>query len=70
MALPAQNSPAGACRFSRESGFDALAEALPDVTRHEFANLDHGGSGDPGKANPGGKPDVVAAAARRFFEEA
>lgn len=51
-------------------GFDALAEILPNVTRHELANLDHGGSGDRGKTNPGGKPDVVAAAARRFFEDA
>jgi pimeloyl-ACP methyl ester carboxylesterase len=51
-------------------GFDALADVLPSVTRHEFANLDHGASGDPGKTNPGGKPDVVAAAVRNFFEEA
>jgi hypothetical protein len=51
-------------------GFDALAEVLPNVTREELANLDHGGSSDPGKTNPGGKPDVVAAAARAFFEEA
>jgi pimeloyl-ACP methyl ester carboxylesterase len=51
-------------------GFDALAEVLPTVARHEFANLDHGGSGDLGKTNPGGKPDVVAAAVRTFFEEA
>jgi pimeloyl-ACP methyl ester carboxylesterase len=51
-------------------GFDALTEVLPAVTRHEFANLDHGASGDPGKTNPGGKPEVVAAAVRKFFEEA
>jgi pimeloyl-ACP methyl ester carboxylesterase len=51
-------------------GLDALAQVLPTVTRHEFANLDHGGSSDPGKTNPGGKPDVVAAAVKRFFEEA
>jgi hypothetical protein len=50
-------------------GFDALAEVLPNVIRRELANLDHGGSGDPSKTNPGGKPDVVAAAARTFFEE-
>ncbi|MGB6454106.1 MAG: alpha/beta hydrolase [Streptosporangiaceae bacterium] len=51
-------------------GFDALVEVLPNITRRELANLDHGGSGDPSKTNPGGKPDVVAAAARRFFEDA
>lgn len=50
-------------------GCDALAEVLPSVTRHEFANLDHGGSADRGKTNPGGKPEVVAAEVRRFFEE-
>jgi pimeloyl-ACP methyl ester carboxylesterase len=51
-------------------GFDALAEALPSVTRHEFAKLDHGGSSDRSKTNPGGKPEVVAAAVRKFFDEA
>lgn len=48
-------------------GFDALAEALPRLTRHEFAGLDHGGSGDRGKTNPGGKPAVVAAEVGTFF---
>jgi pimeloyl-ACP methyl ester carboxylesterase len=51
-------------------GFDALAEALPDVRRHEFPRLDHGGSGDRSKTNPGGKPDVVAAETGKFFAEA
>jgi pimeloyl-ACP methyl ester carboxylesterase len=51
-------------------GFDALAKALPSVTRHEFAGLDHGGSGDPGKTNPGGKPEVVAAEVGGFFAAA
>jgi pimeloyl-ACP methyl ester carboxylesterase len=50
-------------------GFDALAAALPSVTRLEFAGLDHGGSGDRSKTNPGGKPEVVADAVGRFFEQ-
>ena len=48
-------------------GFDALAMTLPSVTRHEFADLDHGGSGDRSKTNPGGKPEVVAATLAQFF---
>jgi hypothetical protein len=33
----------------------------------EFAGLDHGGSTDPGKRNPGGRPELVAKELRRFF---
>jgi pimeloyl-ACP methyl ester carboxylesterase len=51
-------------------GFDALAMTLPSVTRHEFAGLDHGGSGDRSKTNPGGKPEVVAATLAQFFAQA
>jgi hypothetical protein len=51
-------------------GLDALAEVLPTVTRHEFTGLDHGGSGDRSKTNPGGKPDVVAAEVGAFFASA
>ena len=50
-------------------GFDALAQVLPGVTRHEFAGLDHGGSGDRSKTNPGGRPDVVAAQVAAFFAQ-
>ena len=50
-------------------GFDALAMILPSVTRHEFADLDHGGSGDRSKTNPGGKPEIVAAALAQFFAQ-
>lgn len=51
-------------------GFDALAEVLPSVSRHEFPRLDHGGSGDRSKTNPSGKPDVVAAETGKFFAAA
>ena len=51
-------------------GFDALEAALPSVTRHEFAGLDHGGSGDRSRVNPGGKPEAVAAEVGRFFAPA
>ena len=47
--------------------FDALAHTLPRVRRALFPGLDHGGSSDPGPANRGGKPDVVAPAIRSFF---
>ena len=48
-------------------GFDALEAALPSVRRHEFAGLDHGGSGDRSRTNPGGRPEVVAEEVGRFF---
>ncbi len=47
--------------------FDALALTLPRVQCAVFPGLDHGGSGDPGPANRGGKPEVVAPAIRSFF---
>jgi pimeloyl-ACP methyl ester carboxylesterase len=48
--------------------FDALAQTLPHVRCAVFPGLDHGGSGDPGPANRGGKPEVVAPAIRSFFD--
>jgi len=47
--------------------FDALAQTLPHVRCAVFPGLDHGGSGDPGPANRGGKPEIVAPAIRSFF---
>jgi hypothetical protein len=47
--------------------FDALARTLPHVRCAVFAGLDHGGSGDPGPANRGGRPEVVAPAIGSFF---
>jgi pimeloyl-ACP methyl ester carboxylesterase len=49
--------------------FDALAQALPRVQCVLFPGLTHGGSGDPGPANRGGKPEVVAPAIRSFFAQ-
>ena len=51
-------------------GFDALAATLPRVTLHEFPGLDHGGSGDRSKTNPGGQPEIVAAEVGSFFARA
>jgi pimeloyl-ACP methyl ester carboxylesterase len=47
--------------------FEALAQILPQVRCAAFPGLDHGGSSDPGPANRGGNPDVVAPAIRSFF---
>jgi pimeloyl-ACP methyl ester carboxylesterase len=47
--------------------FDALAHTLPRVRCAVLPGLDHGGSGDPGPANRGGKPDIVAPEIRSFF---
>ena len=47
--------------------FEALAQTLPHVRCADFPGLDHGGSSDPGPANRGGKPDIVAPAIRSFF---
>lgn len=49
---------------------DGLAGTLPNSRRVEFAGLDHGGSADVSKANPKGKPAVVAAGVRSFFAAA
>jgi pimeloyl-ACP methyl ester carboxylesterase len=46
---------------------DDLAARLPNSRQVEFAGLDHGGSADVSKANPKGKPEVVAAEVRSFF---
>jgi len=48
---------------------DDLARTLPRSRRVELAGLDHGASADASKANPGGKPDVVAAELRSFLAE-
>jgi pimeloyl-ACP methyl ester carboxylesterase len=44
-----------------------LEKLLPHAERVELAGLDHGGAADVTKANPKGKPAVVAAELRRFF---
>jgi pimeloyl-ACP methyl ester carboxylesterase len=49
--------------------FDALARTLPHVQCEVFPGLDHGGSADPGPANRGGRPGVVAPAVRSFFAQ-
>jgi len=48
---------------------DGLARTLPRSRRVELAGLDHGASADASKANPGGKPEVVAAELRSFLAE-
>jgi pimeloyl-ACP methyl ester carboxylesterase len=45
---------------------DALEHVLPNVSRIEFAGLNHGASGN---TNRGGKPGRVAQELRRFFAE-
>ena len=50
-------------------GFDALAATLPRVTRHDFPELDHGGSSDRSKTNPRGNPEVVAVQVGAFFAQ-
>jgi pimeloyl-ACP methyl ester carboxylesterase len=49
--------------------FESLAQTLPHVRCANFPGLDHGGSSDPGPANRGGKPDIVAPAIRSFFAQ-
>lgn len=46
-----------------------LERTLPTVERIEYAGLDHGGSSDVTKANPKGKPELVAKDMRRFYAE-
>lgn len=48
----------------------ALERTLPSARRVEFAGLDHGSAADATKANPGGRPAIVAAELRRFLEDA
>ena len=48
----------------------ALEKVLPHVTRIEFPGLGHAGPWNYDRQrNPGGKPEVVAQALRRFFAE-
>ena len=47
--------------------FDAFAQRLPHHRCMRFPGLDHGGSGDPGPANRGGKPAIVAPHVLSFF---
>ena len=47
--------------------FDAFAQRLPHHRCMRFPGLDHGGSGDPGPANRGGKPAIVAPYVLSFF---
>jgi pimeloyl-ACP methyl ester carboxylesterase len=48
---------------------DNLERTVPYVKRIELAGLDHGGSSDISSTNRFGKPEIVAAALRRFFAE-
>jgi pimeloyl-ACP methyl ester carboxylesterase len=48
---------------------DALAQTLPHNRHAVFPGLDHGGSSDPGPANRGGKPHVVAPEIGSFFAQ-
>ena len=47
--------------------FGALARTLPRNRSVRFGGLDHGGSSDPGPANRGGQPAVVAPEVLSFF---
>ena len=47
--------------------FDALARTLPHSRQAVFPGLDHGASGDPGPANRGARPAVLAPEIRAFF---
>lgn len=50
-----------------KAALDALEQILPNVTRIEFPGLGHAASWNYDKQrNPGGKPEVVAQALRRF----
>ena len=46
---------------------DRLETVLPHARRTELRGLDHGGPADKSTTNPHGRPEVVAAALRRFF---
>jgi len=46
-----------------------LEHSLPRVERIEYPGLDHGGSSDVTKANPKGKPELIAKDMRRFLLE-
>lgn len=48
-------------------GRDALLRTLPHARAVEYPELDHGGSSDVTKANPKGRPDLVAKDLATFF---
>jgi pimeloyl-ACP methyl ester carboxylesterase len=53
-----------------KAALDALEKNLPHVRRIEFPGLDHAASWNYDKQrNPGGKPELLAQALRRFFAE-
>ena len=47
--------------------FDAFTQSLPHHRCGAVRRLDHGGSGDPGPANRGGKPAIIAPDILSFF---
>lgn len=50
-------------------GRDALLRTLPNARTVEYPDLDHGGSSDVTKANPKGRPDLVAKDLADFFRD-
>jgi len=50
-------------------GRDALVRTLPHSRTLEYPELDHGGSSDVTKANPKGRPDLVARDLATFFRD-
>lgn len=50
-------------------GRDALVRILPHARTTEYPGLDHGGSSDVTKANPKGRPDLVARDVAEFFRD-
>ncbi|WP_034265029.1 alpha/beta fold hydrolase [Actinospica robiniae] len=48
-------------------GRDALVRTLPHSRTVEYPELDHGGSSDVTKANPKGRPDLVARDLSKFY---
>lgn len=48
-------------------GRDALLRILPHARAVEYPELDHGGSSDVTKANPKGRPDLVARDLIKFY---
>ena len=49
--------------------FDTWARTLPHSRQAVFPGLDHGASGDPGPANRGARPAVLAPEIRAFFSQ-
>jgi pimeloyl-ACP methyl ester carboxylesterase len=50
-------------------GREALLRVLPRARAVDYPELDHGGSSDPTKANPKGRPDLVAKDLAEFFKD-